>query len=483
MPELTVLQIGLLVGALLVGAIVGWIIRADRCAREKIAVNASWQDQLESQQSEHNRLAEQNKSLMEQISQYQASHKDHANRAKELSDSLKEAFARRDEMQRQLKDMRAKLELAVAQRNKAREELELRPAEQSAAMKEKDDKIFKLSRELTSWQSRVPPLVERFQTRDREARALEEELARTRDELQALEERARVENTRIEPVDANSLPDGGDASNEPIAMSAAHETAALQDQIDDGIEEIDDLEDFVEPVEEADLRPVDGGEDLEDVFAAEQDSGNSDDNAGAADDDEAVPTGGVPGDGQDIRAAASSTRAADDIGRGAAIDADDETVTADESAEKDHGNRAVGSPVSDKDDVGRDDDDGDAWWPGNGSAENEYAASDELHLAETNAESSLGNGQMPPATGMGDAIAASPHGDRDDLQKIKGIGPSIERTLNDLGVFRFHQIAEMSEYEIDRVAQQLKGFRSRIYREDWIGQARDLHYEKNNRRS
>ena len=41
----------------------------------------------------------------------------------------------------------------------------------------------------------------------------------------------------------------------------------------------------------------------------------------------------------------------------------------------------------------------------------------------------------------------------------------------------------MSEYDIDRVAQQLKGFRSRIYREDWIGQARDLQYEKNNRRS
>jgi NADH-quinone oxidoreductase subunit E len=43
-----------------------------------------------------------------------------------------------------------------------------------------------------------------------------------------------------------------------------------------------------------------------------------------------------------------------------------------------------------------------------------------------------------------------------------------------MGIFHFHQIAEMSEYEIDRVAQRLKGFRSRIYREDWIGQAREL---------
>jgi predicted flap endonuclease-1-like 5' DNA nuclease/FtsZ-binding cell division protein ZapB len=66
-------------------------------------------------------------------------------------------------------------------------------------------------------------------------------------------------------------------------------------------------------------------------------------------------------------------------------------------------------------------------------------------------------------------------GRRDALQKIKGIGPAIQKTLNEMGVFRFQQIAEMSEYDIDRVANRLKGFRSRIYREDWIGQAREFH--------
>lgn len=63
---------------------------------------------------------------------------------------------------------------------------------------------------------------------------------------------------------------------------------------------------------------------------------------------------------------------------------------------------------------------------------------------------------------------------KDDLKQIKGVGPAIEKTLNELGIFRFKQIAEMSEYDIDRVARQLKGFRSRIYREDWMGQAREL---------
>ena len=66
------------------------------------------------------------------------------------------------------------------------------------------------------------------------------------------------------------------------------------------------------------------------------------------------------------------------------------------------------------------------------------------------------------------------NGARDRLQAIKGVGPAIEKTLNEMGIFRFQQIAEMSEYDIDRVAKRLKGFRSRIYREDWIGQAREL---------
>jgi NADH-quinone oxidoreductase subunit E len=66
----------------------------------------------------------------------------------------------------------------------------------------------------------------------------------------------------------------------------------------------------------------------------------------------------------------------------------------------------------------------------------------------------------------------------DNLKLIKGVGPAIEKTLNELGIKRFDQIAQMSEYDIDRVAHRLKGFRSRIYREDWIGQARDLHDQK-----
>ena len=73
-----------------------------------------------------------------------------------------------------------------------------------------------------------------------------------------------------------------------------------------------------------------------------------------------------------------------------------------------------------------------------------------------------------------DSVNEPVNGARDRLQAIKGIGPAIEKTLNEMGIFRFQQIADMSEYDIDRIAKRLKGLRSRIYREDWIGQARDI---------
>lgn len=60
---------------------------------------------------------------------------------------------------------------------------------------------------------------------------------------------------------------------------------------------------------------------------------------------------------------------------------------------------------------------------------------------------------------------------RENLQEIRGIGPSIEKTLNHFNIFRFSQIAEISDYEIEEIAKKIKGFKRQIYREDWIGQA------------
>jgi len=61
----------------------------------------------------------------------------------------------------------------------------------------------------------------------------------------------------------------------------------------------------------------------------------------------------------------------------------------------------------------------------------------------------------------------------DELKRIKGIGPVIERTLNDLGIYQFKQIAEFSRDNIDWVESYLS-FPGRIDREEWVSQAKAL---------
>ena len=61
----------------------------------------------------------------------------------------------------------------------------------------------------------------------------------------------------------------------------------------------------------------------------------------------------------------------------------------------------------------------------------------------------------------------------DDLQRIKGIGPVLEKDLNDIGVYNFSQIANFSQAEIDNVNTAFD-FPGRIERDEWIPQARKL---------
>ena len=69
---------------------------------------------------------------------------------------------------------------------------------------------------------------------------------------------------------------------------------------------------------------------------------------------------------------------------------------------------------------------------------------------------------------------------RNNLQKIRGIGPSIEKVLNKYNIYRYEQIANITEYEIEAVARDIKGLKSQILREDWIGQAEYLINKKVN---
>lgn len=320
MPDLSVPDLVLLILVAILAALVGWAMRSSRCRSEKQAVNAGWQHQMDAQQAENARLAEQGSSLMQQVSQYHASNSDIRKRARELSDNLREAFERRDELQRQLKDIRNKLELVTSQQSRLKSDVATRDARQqttAARIKDRDDKIARLKRELANWYERVPPLVERYRVRDRDARDLRAALDKAEDRISELERQQTANDTRIEPVERVPLPAGLEASNDQYDETSMHDTSGLVDQT----------------------------------------SGPS--NFGA-----------MPGT------------------------------------------------------TFRFDNDTDA----------------------------------PP----------------DDLQRIKGIGPAIERTLNELGYCSYRQIACMTDDDIARIAARLRGFGGRIQRENWIGQARDL---------
>lgn len=62
----------------------------------------------------------------------------------------------------------------------------------------------------------------------------------------------------------------------------------------------------------------------------------------------------------------------------------------------------------------------------------------------------------------------------DDLKRIPGIGPKYERSLNELGVRTFAQIAAWTTEDLDRFSAKLKVHRSRIEKSDWVGKAQKL---------
>ncbi len=62
----------------------------------------------------------------------------------------------------------------------------------------------------------------------------------------------------------------------------------------------------------------------------------------------------------------------------------------------------------------------------------------------------------------------------DDLKKIAGIGPGLEKKLKDEGIVSYRQIAELSPLDIQHLEATIIKFPGRILRDNWIGQAKTL---------
>ena len=66
----------------------------------------------------------------------------------------------------------------------------------------------------------------------------------------------------------------------------------------------------------------------------------------------------------------------------------------------------------------------------------------------------------------------------DDLKKVKGIGPKMEKTLNQIGIYSFAQVGRMTNKEYDLLDSITGAFPGRAQRDDWAGQAKTLNNKK-----
>ncbi|MBB3713216.1 NADH-quinone oxidoreductase subunit E [Limimaricola variabilis] len=116
----------------------------------------------------------------------------------------------------------------------------------------------------------------------------------------------------------------------------------------------------------------------------------------------------------------------------------------------------------------------------------EVSRTEDLDRAAAEADDGAGEGEKGATSDlpMPDGVAAdmrekpelldAPRGQADDLKQLRGVGPRLEEQLNRLGVWHLRQIASWSEGEAAWVDDHLEGFKGRILRDDWIGQAREL---------
>ena len=84
----------------------------------------------------------------------------------------------------------------------------------------------------------------------------------------------------------------------------------------------------------------------------------------------------------------------------------------------------------------------------------------------------------PPVAQSAQAIRPArldaPDGEPDDLKKIKGVGPKLERLLHSMGFYHYHQVAAWTADEVAWVDDNLEGFKGRVSRDDWVAQAKIL---------
>jgi small subunit ribosomal protein S2 len=78
------------------------------------------------------------------------------------------------------------------------------------------------------------------------------------------------------------------------------------------------------------------------------------------------------------------------------------------------------------------------------------------------------------AEGLGFEALSGPRGVADDLKKLAGVSPTVEKKLNDLGIFHYWQIAGLTPEAAHNVGEEV-GLPGRV--DKWIAKAKELGAE------
>lgn len=128
--------------------------------------------------------------------------------------------------------------------------------------------------------------------------------------------------------------------------------------------------------------------------------------------------------------------------------------------------RALGPDTSDDADDNMADDDAEA---DTSETDMSESAGDDVSGSDASGSDAGTDDELPEAPQAKD----KPDGDADDLTLITGIGPRIQRILNDFGVWHFSQVADWSPANEAWVDRELN-LAGRVSREGWVHQAREL---------
>jgi predicted flap endonuclease-1-like 5' DNA nuclease len=77
-----------------------------------------------------------------------------------------------------------------------------------------------------------------------------------------------------------------------------------------------------------------------------------------------------------------------------------------------------------------------------------------------------------PASDGPERLKAPRGGKADNLKEIEGIGPAMEKLVNEMGFYHFAQIASWSDADVSWVDANMTSFKGRITRDKWVAQAK-----------